>query len=308
MAVRVATYLDHMAVKQKTITDEVKALLMEPHKRIALHDLAMRKVDEVLVATNPDALPANIEVSPEEVDNRLKQYESIISELEALVVLTAYWGNEEHHLALQKVLTRLAENEWVEQTNNFWLKLRWYPLARIMYAGGIATIAAGQYKNLAALLMGWVGLDTLDQDVIAISGLKKASSYLNGLIQRLPQFGRQYTPVSDYLFSSLQPSLEKLLVVGKRYEALFDRFELLVALLHKDLVKRQGAFYGRFVWKYKRFDSDSPRNLLFVLQQEAKQDSDNWPVFQAGLFGSSLDRFTDAYAFVTQQIEILNWE
>lgn len=295
-----------MATKKKTFADEVKALL-EENKRIALHDLAMQKVDEVLSATSLEALPVNIATTFECIEKRLQEYESILGDLEALIALTAYWTNGEYQLALQKVLVRLAENEQAEQNNSFWLRLRWYPFARIIYIGGLAAVIGGQYKNLACLMKSRIEVDDLYGDVLAVSRLKKSFTSLYDPIQSLPQFIRHYTPVSDHFFLSLHPALDKLIVVGKQYEAFFDQFEVLIALLHSDLVKRQEAFYGRFVWKYRRLVSDSPTNSLVVLRKEAEQDGDKWPLFQAGLFGGSFDRFDKAYEVICQQIENSNW-
>jgi len=303
-----ATFLIYMVAKQKPFTDEIKALL-EEHKRIALYDLAMRKVDEVLPATSREALPVDKAPAPESIESRLKEYEEILRDLEALVALTAYWSDGEHQLTLQKVLARLVEDERIEESTNPWLRLRVYPFTRIMQVGGFAAIAAERYKNLSALIMGWTGFDTLDGDVIAIVTLQKAFSSLYEPTQSVLKLSGKtsYAPVSDYLFSSLQPTLDKLLIVGKRYEPFFDRYELLMALLHNDLVKSQRAFYGRFFWKYRRFAPEATNNPLVVLRKEAEQNWDNWPISKAGLFGGSFDRFDKAFTALQRQTENPNW-
>lgn len=294
-----------MATKQKLFVDEVKALL-EENKRIALHDLAMRKVDEVLSATSLEALPVNIAATPESIESRLQEYASILGDLEALIALTAYWTNGEHQLTLQKVLARLSEDERIDESSNFWLRLRGYPFARIMQVGGLAAVAAGRYKNLSTLIMSWTGHDTLDGDVIAITRLQKAFLSLHEPIQSVLKLATRQTyntPVSNYLFSCLQASLDKLLVLGEQYEPVFDRYELLIALLYSDVARSQRTFYGRFFWKFRRFAPEASNNPLIIFRKEAEQNWDNWPISQAGLFGGSFDRLDKALKVLQRQTE-----
>ena len=62
-------------------------------------------------------------------------------------------------------------------------------------------------------------------------------------------------PRSEYLYKALQPTLEDLLMLGRRYETLFDRFEVLLALEYADVSGTRWAPPGRYAWKH-RHDGD----------------------------------------------------
>jgi hypothetical protein len=46
---------------------------------------------------------------------------------------------------------------------------------------------------------------------------------------------RKYVPRSEYLFEKLQPLLEEQLHLGRSYEGVFDKFEIILALSYADL-------------------------------------------------------------------------
>ena len=56
---------------------------------------------------------------------------------------------------------------------------------------------------------------------------------------QLPGHKRHYVPCSEYLFKLLQPMLDDILFLGRDYEQYFDRFEVLLALVHADLEQAQ---------------------------------------------------------------------
>jgi hypothetical protein len=54
-----------------------------------------------------------------------------------------------------------------------------------------------------------------------------ATVEVNDLFKRLPGHEREYLPQNEYLFKPLQSTLEDILFLGRSYEPLFDRFEIL---------------------------------------------------------------------------------
>lgn len=289
-----------MATKHKQFSDEVKSLISDPHKRVAHHDLAMQKVDELIIETASETLPVDTEVTPEEIETRLKYYESVVEELETLIVLTAYWGNQDHHLALQKILTRLSESGPPDRSGNYWLGLRWYPLARAMYAGGIAAIAGGQYRNLLALMTGWTGYDDMGDSIIAVARLKKSFLHLHDPFKLLPDLKNHRLPINDYFFSSMRPIMKRLLWIESQYDLIFDRFELVTAMIHKDFLQRQSTFLGRFVC----YDPLVVKNPLVNLSKESLITQQ---LLDAGLFGGSIDQFNAVVESVSQETQQLGW-
>jgi hypothetical protein len=86
--------------------------------------------------------------------------------------------------------------------------------------------------------------------------------------------------------------LEDILFLGRSYEPLFDRFEILFALecSNKEVAKGNVAWVppGRFAWKYRR---DRLGNPFDQLVDEANEQGDNWTPVRAGLFNGSHAQF-----------------
>ncbi len=135
-------------------------------------------------------------------------------------------------------------------------------------------------------------------------------TYAGGIVfKKLPGHERNFAPESEYLFKALQPGIEDLLFLGNSYEDLFDRYEMLQALVYADLVNRasRGVWGppGRFGWKHLRRFSRSPFDALVA---EAEREGPNWLLLQTGLFAKSIDRFKEiAAAYREQILEHLPW-
>ena len=157
----------------------------------------------------------------------------------------------------------------------------------LTYCGGIGAVASDSYENLKSLLLAQI-LDGDDYQSLAVA-LNRGLSELGGTFKTLPGHERQCVPQSEHLFKRLQPQLDDLLFLGADYERNFDRFEILLALVHAHNA-RHGTFLGRFAWKYARLGSDSPFHKLV---EEAGSHGDAWPPLEAGLFGGSHQTFKD---------------
>jgi len=85
--------------------------------------------------------------------------------------------------------------------------------------------------------------------------------------------------------------LDDLLFLGRDYEQYFDRFEVLLALVHADLEKldRDPIWgpIGRYGWKFKEYDVNPLKDIL----GEAKRQKESWGPLKAGLFGGDYSRF-----------------
>jgi len=160
----------------------------------------------------------------------------------------------------------------------------------LMYAGGIAALAEDKYENLAAIMMTKVGSRHSGAEakpiiVPATEGMLDVTRA--DLFKSLPGHERQYAPKSEYLFKTLQPMLEDLLFLGTSYERLFDRFEVLYALVvadcnYDETYKRLWGPPGRFGWKLR--DGNNPFSDIIA---EAEREQGDWPPLRAGLFGGS---------------------
>ena len=73
---------------------------------------------------------------------------------------------------------------------------------------------------------------------------------------------RRRTPRSDHLYARFQSILEDQLFLGRKYDELFDEFEMILALTFADLRDDDLAQHvwgppGRFAWKERGIDADN---------------------------------------------------
>ena len=125
--------------------------------------------------------------------------------------------------------------------------------------------------------------------------------------KRLPDMERKYVPRSEHLYKKLQPVLEDQLFLGRRYEVLFDQFEILLALTFADLRDddpAQGVWGppGRFAWKERRH-----RGVFTDFVNQAKSQGDDWGALKAGFFRRSSERFAAVADAYKQLIAKIPW-
>lgn len=82
----------------------------------------------------------------------------------------------------------------------------------------------------------------------------------------------------------MQPDLDDLFFLGNEYEEAFDRFEVMLALTHADLLYQKKQYIwgpiGRFGWKSSLHGET--KNPLSGIMAEAKAMSSSWPPLKAG--------------------------
>lgn len=296
----------------QSLSERVKDYLSDPRYRIRLDDLASENVRLALSQLGEERFSVLEQVTAEDFAERIRNYEDAISRLNVLTILLARWGNNDHQSLLERILGRLADSIDSRGGSTIWLGLRWYPIMYLMYSGGIAALSSRNYNSLATILRATVGsnssghesADTLTSAVKGILEVDRAEMF-----KRLPGYERYYTPRSEYLFKTLQPQLEDLLFLGKSYEDIFDRFEILYALSYADLEMQRDHHVwgppGRFGWKKGRGAGANP---FSDLSREANQHAGDWSPLKAGLFAGSIDRFNQiAKAYKSELLDNLHW-
>jgi hypothetical protein len=296
------------------LADTVKEYISDARHRIELDDLVTKEIRRVASLTTDDSFPVEgVAVTAEEFTDRLKRYENIVYDLQAITLLLARWGAQEHTSVLRKIVTRTTDYMGSENGMVVWLGLRWYPAAVLMYSGGIGAIAAENYDNLATILTTRTHPEHLsdgEQEAILPVVRKLLTLDRARVFEKLPGYERLYVPRSEYLFKALQPHLDDLLFLGRSYETLFDRFEVFLALIHADLDRRDtGDVWGppgRFAWKHNSPRRDGPSVFTQILE-EGETQKDDWPPLRAGLFGGSYQRFAEVAMEYGNMISRLHW-
>lgn len=289
-----------------SVAGQLKELLTEPTKRIKLDDFVTQHIRTFLDATDLRHFPVHGQtVTKEEIAERVALYESEARDLQEMVIVLATWAEESQLLLLERIFSRLAEADKGKAGLVAWLKLGWYPFVYLLYSAGIAALAAKRFNVLSSVFRTTVTAETTygekSRPLAAMAGYRAAE--LHDYFKLLPGHERHFVPRSEYMFKALQPVLEDLLMLGRRYEDIFDQFELLLALEFMDQVGSDWAPPGRFAWKHRELD-DSP---ITRVMQEAEREGESWPVLRAGLFQGSAERFANDVASLQKLISKLPW-
>jgi len=297
---------------EPSLDDEVKEYLSDPGFRIRLDDLVARELRTVTQTFQKPEFSMTADATFEAFSARLHQYESAMARLNTVTMLVAKWGTAEHQAILERIIARLADGNEIAGGKGVWLGLRWYSILLLMYGGGIAAMSAQNYLSLSTLFNTRLGdhvsgRSTQEAIVATISGILEVDR--SGAFKTLPGYERNYVPRSEYLFKTIQPAIEDVLFLGRSYEELFDRFEILYALTYADIQDRKGNHFwgppGRFGWKTSRGQQGSPYSALL---EEAGNFGDAWPPVRSGLFGGSVERFKEvARRYDTDLLSKLGW-
>ncbi|MFA0630172.1 caspase domain-containing protein [Vibrio sp. 10N.222.49.A3] len=289
----------------------VKELLSSERSQIKLHDFSIEEVRRYLSSTSEDNFATSGSFSNEELLERVDLYEKSTKDLSVVVACLAHWANDNQLNSLLKIMARSCDR-LLENQNGMviWLNLRWYPLLLLTYNVGIAAIESKNYKSLREVFNIKLGEQSYDhQGSLFVEKAANAAYELREVFKRIPEYDRKYTPLSEYLFKIVQPDLDDLFFLSRGYEALFDEFEVLFALVAADLEERRsGSVYGpigRFGWKGQRGGRDSPFQKLL---DEANLHKEKWGPIQAGMFGGSYERFDEiANRYKNEVLANLQW-
>lgn len=291
----------------------VKDYVADTRYRIRLHDLTIRTVSDVLLHISDEKSPSlSPRPSAEEVAAQLNAYESITLDLQTIYTIVCHWGTSDHILIVRKALSRLLDRNALQKGSGNWAIMRYYPAVLLTYSGGIGAIAAENYDALAAILKSAVQSaynGDPNQEVALQVGHVVTELDRSNLFKVLPEHIQQYVPRSEYLFKLLGPVLNDLLHIGGDYEELFDRFEILFALVHADFSLQRNKHlwgpYGRFTWKHQSGLRSS--SCYSTLLEEARLQQTEWKPLKAGLFGGSYGRFEEISTKYTEIIARLSW-
>lgn len=284
-----------------------KHLLAQPDRAIELHDFVIDELKRFLSATAQDSFSQDAPFSNDELTKRLARYEECTFDLSVIESCLAYWAGEHHRPVLRKAFSRSVDRLDASGGMVIWSNLRWYPLVLQCYCAGIAAVAAGRYDTLADVLT--TEIRTTEESRQAFRAVADAILAFNRaeLFNRLPDYERYHTPMSEYLFKLLQPQLDDALFIGRAYEHAFDEFEVLLALASaQDFAKKERSVWGpigRFGWKHSRGTSAPLTSAV----TRARDEGEQWPPFKAGIFGGDYENFIKAAEDYRKVVAGLHW-
>jgi hypothetical protein len=145
-----------------------------------------------------------------------------------------------------------------------------------MYGAGIAALAGRNYASLRSALLvpvyARLAMQSEQKSPVVLPTVSELTEIV-GQFNVLPGLDRRYTPRSDYLYERLRPLMEEQFFLGRRFDELFDEFEMILALTFADLRDDglQGHVWGppgRFAWKERGLSGNSVFSK-FVKEVEA---------------------------------------
>lgn len=294
----------------KIVVATLKKYLVEDRYKIRLHDLVQQETEKLYSSLSVRKFSFSSPISQDELMQRVRYYESLAEIPLALMITGCYWGEEEHESSWLKCLARIAnppEHEPAGIYHKHWKSLSSYPALLLFYAGGIAAIAAGKYRNLEILMTKISVRDVNDMKPLALCLHSQAVMEI-GFARNLYEKERDHTPLSEHLYEILRLPFQELLPQDTHYQKCFDRFEYLLALTFTDLCAKLNKNYdwlplGSFGWRSLTRDGD----IIEEIEIESKEGNSAWPPIKAGMFGGSIERFQKAKIAYDNFLSDIKW-
>jgi hypothetical protein len=282
----------------------VKRYVAEDRYRILLSDLVLREARRVHDATAwPTLNSAPMRITTEELEQRLRFYQTQSQSLMAMMVAGCYWGEEQHHRLWGRALRRLSHFQM--QPGGRWIDahyLQLYPTLLAIYSGGIAALGGERYDTLAALLLqeSWPDPEfkqSLPMAVHAVPGRSLPSD----LARLKPAYKNSITPVSNYLRneSGIREATREVWMDDDNFDDLFDWFEFFLGMVVWHLTEKywQSPQMYRGGFAVRNNPSLQTANMPTAQRCATEIDSfgSDWPPLRAGFFEGALARAVEVF-------------
>jgi hypothetical protein len=306
------------------IATQVKEILLDPARRIELHDLVTTIANDCRkTLVDQTRFPLNYSGDTKSVifhaANQTAEYWQAIKPLAEILATGCAWSEPRHEQLWTTVARSIANTVKPTGGLSILLNLRRFPTVALLYVVGIASIYSENYGALRAVAIDakvrtehkgdlpLVGVSHVwrpfENNELLSNILAYRASDPNAdkwsdddLLDDLSahRLGNRYTPVSDYLHDLLRDTFQFLLPNDDDYTEIFDRLEVFLAALAIDVrhlykktdVFTDGPWFGSFTWR----GSSSRTPIEAQMKADLYEVGANWPPIQAGLFGGSVDR------------------
>jgi SIR2-like domain len=279
----------------------VKKYLVDEKQKIRLSDYVFQEAKNLADQLSTKNFPLELhgQIVNHEISSRTKKYETLIPILQAMFIVSFYWGKPEQLQPFMKAFSLIVnparENGIVDLIN-----LSYYPALLLFYSAGIAAIANNNYKSLYHLFSVPMMLPVPNGEKVPVAYFLHTNNVIpNSYAKLLRANTREYTPMSMRLFEVLKLPLSEVLVSEEEYQSAFDRFEYLLALSSTDLrlqANENGwGSLGQFSWR---------KDVLQEFLEEYSIHKENWVILKAGFFGGSPERFLAARLAMENYIRI----
>jgi len=229
---------------------------------------------------------------------RIHRYEELSERMAQVLATVAFYCEDQAPLLLKRCINRLAAFPKAYSVDSY-AALQRYPALLLVYAAGIASIAAERYSNLHAVLVSPEWRDEKRQE--QVSGIKELN--VHSLFpyewgKHLPCEKKYYEWLrpSFYVSSILRQPLERYLPDESEYRNVFDIFEFVQSLVHLDLSSPRLPLVGRFALNtdyFRKGDlSHEMTSHIGCFFNRIVRSERSLPLCDAGFFGNSFDCLT----------------
>jgi TIR domain len=308
----------------------LKAALRNPAGDIALEEILMQLANNANEAlgdrdrfpTSPDNLLGTAAENALFVGDLVEDQFLALKEILPALVTTSAWAKQEHLGTLIGTIERVLSPRNEGAGHTALLDLGWFPGVVLSYACGLAALQKRNYPATHAVLLETKVRDR-DHGRIPLAGRSnpwRSFGNSEAAIQLLAcrcepdteltdkqvqefvsGYKRRHTPASDLLHYRLREHLRELVPDDRDYDQLFDRWEVLLALVMTDLglESKPGDPYidqpsfGRFTWRNQY--QQSGQWVETMLQEEASSRGTDWAPVKSGLFGGLSTRALAAF-------------
>jgi hypothetical protein len=226
----------------------------------------------------------------EEIRRRIVSYEKACETAVGVMAAGGYYARERQVRAFGDLLELAGSPPTPNRSYSILAvnDLLIYPALLLLYAGGVAATATGNWPFLRTLLRDSMFTDRYQKTrPIALSVYPWAIGNQENINRAFFSDGHKHEPTSQRLFEIMQAPLEDYLPLEFRYREAFYRFEVLLSLTYvningeRERSPREWAPLGHFAYLHKRVDSEE--SALRTLSAEYVEQGARWAPIESGL-------------------------
>ena len=274
--------------------EQLEEYLTDPAKQAKVRSLVLGEARRLYAALNDEEfLKKDADGRYAAIVERMREYEELTGPLLQLFAAGCHGGPEWLQPLWAEVLSVVANPAERRAGADSLVRLRRYPALLLLYAGGVAAVAGGNYGNLTALLRR-TQVRSYGPTPSVTFGLAQGRIVASYDEKHLEEAGRHRMPFNSHIVNVLREPLDGVVHSEDNYMESFVRFEYLFALFSES--EDNGLIPGSFTWESEQYRGHQryPRtNVWIVADTEAELDrmGADWPPLKSGLFDGPVERF-----------------
>ena len=266
----------------------LKRYLPNPEHRIRFMDLIDATVEQVINATSGEGFEVQGAPAPtrELVSLRLRRYESACSALLAMAPIGGFWAEDDHYYSWGRALERLGATPFVGG-NNVWITSTTYPGRLLLYALGLGAVESGRLQFLNRIFRTTVNdhvrRNNSEAVLASLFDVNKTTRLTwNQLLEGMENRG---AALSDWIHDALRQHLMPLIPDNDKYDLIFDKLELLIALGFGALEGPLPGYWvppGAFIYRW-----ENRQRIITEFTESISTLGAESPFVQCGIFSDT---------------------